>query len=231
MTGPDLRGKGEIINTGSIGLVDIFRELGVKMPSDETMRMIDRLYGDPRAFLSTNVREMCDRFGFSQPDAVALSLCATLPDYLNSIMPEEETENILTTAKVYFKRMLGGKRFEEVWIRCFDEKNKVLLTEKLGEGMVDEVQISQRTILEKAVSVDAKRVVIAHNHPVGKVIPSSQDIMFTDFCFNLLKRWKINLLDHFIVGSDEIYSFADNGHLESCDQSTLLSPKKRKREK
>lgn len=209
-------------------LPSIFNKLGIKLPSEEILKKIDRLYGDVWSFLATDVREMTFRFGFSQVDAVALSLFSTLGDYLNTTAPEDETEDVMTAAKKYFSRVLRGKRYEELWIRCYDRRNKLILSERIAKGSVDEIIVTPRAVVEKAVSVNSCRVIIAHNHPNSDALPSISDQAFTTLCHEMLKRWKVSLLDHIIIGGDDLYSFVDSGKLERVDPAMLTTPAKRK---
>ena len=228
---PKEAGQNEVrpdMHKNTFDLSDVFSFLDITPPSEELTRSVNRLYDDVWAFLDTGVPEMCRRFGISQTDAVALSLCSAIPNYINSIQPDTETEDVLTAAKIYFKQLLAAKRVEEVWIRCFDRKNKILLTEKIAEGNVGEVFVSPRSIVERAMAVNAGRIIIVHNHPMADAMPSVADFSFTSFCYDMLKRWNVNLLDHFIVGMDDFYSFADNGKIEAPSAQTIASPKKKK---
>jgi len=60
---------------------------------------------------------------------------------------------------------------------------------------------------------NAESVVIAHNHPSGKLQPSSSDIQLTKKIASTLKNAGIRLNDHLIITSDSYYSFRDAGML------------------
>jgi DNA repair protein RadC len=56
-------------------------------------------------------------------------------------------------------------------------------------------------------------VIIAHNHPSGKLEPSDIDIKVTKKIKAALDLIDVKLLDHFIVTESGYYSFAAEEHL------------------
>jgi len=56
-------------------------------------------------------------------------------------------------------------------------------------------------------------VILAHNHPSGVVTPSESDISLTKHLRMILSHVDVRLLDHFIIGQGEPYSFATAGLL------------------
>jgi hypothetical protein len=75
----------------------------------------------------------------------------------------------------------------------------LLDTVMLGEGAVNSVQISVRTIAEKALKKDASSIILLHNHPNGLPFPSDEDKRFSQYLKDLLSNFDISLIDHIIV--------------------------------
>ena len=59
----------------------------------------------------------------------------------------------------------------------------------------------------------AANFVVAHNHPSGSMKPSKADLTITGSIYNLSKLIKVQMLDHFIVGNGNYFSFAEHGLL------------------
>ena len=74
----------------------------------------------------------------------------------------------------------------------------------LDEGTVNQANITPRKIVEQAIKKDASAVLLAHNHPKGVAIPSSEDIATTNFLQSSLRNMGITLIDHVIVGRETI---------------------------
>ena len=59
----------------------------------------------------------------------------------------------------------------------------------------------------------ASAVILAHNHPSGVALPSSEDYATTDRVKQALATVGIPLTDHIIVADQDFVSFADSGYL------------------
>jgi DNA repair protein RadC len=77
------------------------------------------------------------------------------------------------------------------------------------KGSVDNVLISPRVILAKALSLNASNIILYHNHPSGSVKPSASDIKMTNNLKKACTLLEVNLIDHLILSREECYSFAD----------------------
>ena len=106
-----------------------------------------------------------------------------------------------------------GQRDELAYLVCMDGKNKVLATKKLGEGIADAVRIGPRKVLEAALSCNATRVALAHNHVSGVALWSQADLDTTLRLKPLLREAGIELVDHLIFAGDDMVSMAESGVL------------------
>ena len=128
----------------------------------------------------------------------------------------DKTKNIkiLNTAEDmgrYFIPRFIGKKDEEVYMVLLDQKNKIVKSEVIGKGSIDAVQLSTRHIISQAINNNAVSVVIAHNHPAGVALPSSNDLRITKKLFEALRYADINLIDHIIVADDDFVSLRSSG--------------------
>ena len=106
-----------------------------------------------------------------------------------------------------------GQRDELAYLVCMDGKSKVLATRKLGQGVVDTVQIVTRKVLEAALACNASQVVLAHNHVSGVAVPSHADVDTTLRLKRLLAEADISLTDHLIFAGGDMVSLAQSGLL------------------
>jgi DNA repair protein RadC len=67
--------------------------------------------------------------------------------------------------------------------------------------------------VKRALFHHAAAVIFAHNHPSGINEPSQADRHITDKLRQALTLLDIRVLDHFIIGDGEPYSFAEHGLL------------------
>lgn len=67
--------------------------------------------------------------------------------------------------------------------------------------------------MKTALEYNAAAVIFAHNHPSGVAEPSQADIALTHKLKDALALVDIRLLDHMVVGSHEVVSLTERGHV------------------
>ena len=75
-------------------------------------------------------------------------------------------------------------------------------------GSIDSANVSPREIIKAALQLNARSLIVAHNHPSGVATPSEQDIHITKVLMSALKLVDIKLLDHMVIGHNDIISMA-----------------------
>ena len=104
-----------------------------------------------------------------------------------------------------------GRTNEALMMVSIDNKNKIISCSVVAEGTVDSAKVSRRKIMEEAMKVKATRVILAHNHPCGVAVPSSEDVVMTKEIGRLFAQVGIELVDHIIVANDDYVSMAASG--------------------
>jgi DNA repair protein RadC len=92
-----------------------------------------------------------------------------------------------------------------------NSRNQLLLAEESSRGSVARVAVYPREIVRRALGLNAAAMIVAHNHPSGGVAPSASDRMLTRTLQDALTLIDVKLLDHIVVASNEIFSFAREG--------------------
>lgn len=107
-----------------------------------------------------------------------------------------------------------GQRDEVAYLVCMDGNSRLLANRKLGEGVVDTVQIATRKVLEAALDCNASQAVLAHNHVSGVAVPSNADVDTTLRLKRVLaESVGITLVDHLIFAGGDMVSMAQSGLL------------------
>ena len=107
-----------------------------------------------------------------------------------------------------------GQRDEVAYLVCMDGHSRLLATRKLGQGVVDTVQIATRKVLEAALDCNASQAVLAHNHVSGVAVPSNADVDTTLRLKRVLaESVGITLVDHLIFAGGDMVSMAQSGLL------------------
>ena len=113
----------------------------------------------------------------------------------------------------YCQLLLAQERRETVVALYLSSELRLIKSVIISVGTVDHAWAYPREVIRTAVLLDAERVIVAHNHPRGKVLPSKEDRQVTQKIVAGLEIFDIRLMDHFIIGRAGIYSFAEKGAL------------------
>ena len=122
--------------------------------------------------------------------------------------------NLLSSPQVvhdYLKASLKGAVDEEFKMLFLDSRNQLIAVETFKVGTVNRSVVYPRKVVERALYNHAVGVILAHNHPSGELQPSQDDRGVTIAIKEALKTVDIALLDHIIIGSNDYYSFRNNG--------------------
>jgi len=101
---------------------------------------------------------------------------------------------------------------EERMIAIFaDAASFVIAEEIIAEGGDAHILITPRRILGRAMNLDARRIVLAHNHPSGCAEPSERDIKNTLVLCRQARELGMVIEDHLIIGHRNVVSMKDRG--------------------
>lgn len=99
---------------------------------------------------------------------------------------------------------------EFFWVVLLNRANKVLGISEIASGSTDSVNINIKEVLQLALLSNASSIVLAHNHPSGRLKPSPSDTKITDRIHQSLKLIDIDLLDHVIITQEDFYSLYEH---------------------
>jgi len=102
---------------------------------------------------------------------------------------------------------------EEVRILLLNNANALVKEILLTQGSFNSVNIDYRLIIAELLKNDCYKFILIHNHPSSSSIPSLEDINATIDLKKKVEHFKIKLVDHIIMASDEYYSFKDHALL------------------
>lgn len=114
-------------------------------------------------------------------------------------------------AKALLEDYFVGARSERVCLLCMDGKGKSLGVRVVGEGSVNSAFITRRGVVEAALSLNASRAILAHNHVSGLALPSAEDRDTTEQLKRVLDSVGVRLEDHLIFVDDDMVSMRDSG--------------------
>ena len=113
----------------------------------------------------------------------------------------------------HLRGRFAGLEKEVFVVLLLDAKHRLLRTERVSEGCLTWSVVHPREVFAPAVREGAGAVIVAHNHPSGDPRPSRQDIAVTARLARVGSLLGIPLLDHLVVGAEQVVSLRAEGHL------------------
>lgn len=83
----------------------------------------------------------------------------------------------------------------------------------VGVGSLNALSLRMRALFGEALRLDARGMILAHNHPSGHCRPSGCDIAATRRLADMARALDIELIDHLIFTSEAVYSMRAGGLL------------------
>ena len=114
----------------------------------------------------------------------------------------------------YLMSSMRDKKKEVFKILFLNKANRILDEKDMFEGTVDEASIHPREVVKAALDLHATALVLVHNHPSGRREPSREDIEITKKLKAACEAVSVRILDHIIVGDNQIYSFREQQLLD-----------------
>lgn len=102
---------------------------------------------------------------------------------------------------------------EEFKLLLLNNSNQILGIVNLSKGGMDCVQVDFKIMYSIALKSGARKLILAHNHPSGKLTPSEADRALTSKAKEAGRLLDIEVCDHLILTDENYYSFADNGEI------------------
>ncbi|KTA85920.1 RadC family protein [Aeromonas salmonicida] len=113
-----------------------------------------------------------------------------------------------------FLRLKMGEYEREVFaVLLLDNQHRLLDYQELFFGTINAGSVYPREVVKAALHRNAAAVILAHNHPSGMTDPSEADKAVTARLQEVLGVIDVQVLDHLIVGHDNVVSFAERGLL------------------
>lgn len=153
--------------------------------------------------------------GIGESGAMLLKL---IPNLARAYMVDKEKaptrlHDNKTIANYLMQRYIGLAN-ETLTVIALDSKNRVLYCEAVYEGSINTLPLHIKRIVEIAVLYNADSIILAHNHPSGNVMPSTEDVFSTRQVYQALTAIEVRLADHFVIIDGDYFSMAETGFLQ-----------------
>ena len=111
----------------------------------------------------------------------------------------------------YLRNKIGYEEIEKFYVLYLSSSNEVIEFEENSVGTLDRSSVYPREIYKKIINLNAKSVILAHNHPSDNITPSKCDIELTNEIAKGLKNFGALLIEHIIITKNSYFSFLEEG--------------------
>lgn len=99
---------------------------------------------------------------------------------------------------------------EKMIVLCLNTKNEPINISVVSVGTLNSSLVHPREVFKTAILSNSNKILIAHNHPSGKVDPSNEDDKITNRLREAGELLGIEMLDHLIIGDGLYFSYKEN---------------------
>lgn len=160
------------------------------------------------------VAELMKYKGIGEAKAIAIVSCMELgrrrrlqdPTTIKSISSSRDAYNLIGP-------QLMDLSHEEFWILLLNKGMRLIKKVHIGIGGVGGVVVDKAIIFKHAIEHLASSIILVHNHPSGRLVPSREDDQITLELVQGARLLGLKISDHIIIGGDHYFSYLDEGKL------------------
>ena len=115
--------------------------------------------------------------------------------------------------KEFLQLHMSELEHETFSVFFLDNRHRVITYKRMFRGTIDNANVYPREVVKAALQHNAAALIFAHNHPSGDPEPSNTDIELTQKLKKTLDLVDVRVLDHMVISSETIVSFAEKGIL------------------
>ena len=177
-------------------------------------------FGSIKGILNANMEALITTEGIGETSAIFFRAIAELLSRYEKEKHYTKTPLGSPRALVdYLRSLFVGTSNEITYMLGFDSSQNLVLSKKVAEGYSCGNVMSIRDMTLTAISSNVAGIILAHNHPNGKAIPSGEDITTTNALKRSFNLHGIDFIEHFIITDTQCYPIlnANNAALYNID--------------
>ena len=168
-------------------------------------------FGSLSGVLEASREELMSVNGIGENAATLLNLIPSLSrKYLDDKVGEKTVMNSCEAIGNYLVAKYRFRQDEVFSMICLDQSCRLISWEIISSGTINITAVNSRKVIEAAMKTSANAVVLAHNHPNGLAVPSSDDIKSTMALVEALNIIGVRVLDHIIISGEDFVSLASS---------------------
>ena len=196
-------------------LLAIFLRTGITgMTAVDLSRHLLTRFNGLRPLLEASQAEFCEHLGLGPAKFAQLQAVLEMGRrHLQQTLDKPDGFTNPDAVRHYLTSRLRHVPHEVFACLFLDNQHRLITYEELFRGTIDGASVYPREVVKKVLLHNAAAVIFAHNHPSGVAEPSDSDERITRKLQQALQLVDVRVLDHFIVGDNDVLSMAERGLL------------------
>lgn len=218
MTIENLMPREKLLKFGAQSLSDqellaIFLRTGIKnCPVMQLSSTVLQHFGSLHQLISADQKRFCAFKGIGITQFIQLQACTEMTKrYLSEELKQQQAFTNPQTTKLYLQTELAMREREIFMVLFLDNQHRLIKQEEMFLGTINSANVYPREIIKTALYCNAAALILAHNHPSGIAQPSVSDRKITQKIQQAAALMEIRILDHFIIGKGNYFSFSEEG--------------------
>ncbi len=175
-------------------------------------RLLDRFGSFPDA-LNAAEADRIDAVGGHHVESLFASVRTAIHIVLWGRLPQR---SVLASEPAVLEYLRGTMAFapnEQFRVLYLNAGNELLRDELASNGSVSSVHVYPREVLKRCLELGATAIIVAHNHPSGRLVPSRRDRSMTRNLVEAAKALDVAVHDHILIAREGSLSFRRQGLL------------------
>ena len=174
-------------------------------------------FGNLRGVMDAPRSELQAVAGVGEIAATALRVIRAAATLYLQQASEDDAEVLSDPRRLsdFWRMRIGALKHEVFAVAYLDSAYRLLRdgVETLQEGTIDRAAVYPRRVAAAALRREAAAIVLAHNHPNGRLQPSEHDKLITRAIVLAAETVGLRVVDHLIVAAQDTFSFRKEGLL------------------
>ena len=187
----------------------------IKYSAKELASILLKEFNSISDLKNTNYKILTSIKGIGMKKSCILLAAIELGKRINNYVPSIINKKLNSSNIVYeyYKNLLKDTKQEYFYCVYLDNSKRIVHEKLLFIGTINYSVVHPREIFKEAYSYSASAIICVHNHPSNNLVPSMEDINITKTLVNVGNILGVKVIDHLIIGSNNYYSFLENGDI------------------
>lgn len=163
-------------------------------------------------FAKKTIEELQVVKGIGEAKAITIAAALELGRRRKDVEIDKRTK--ITSARMAYQLLSShfeDLKIEKFYILLLDRSSRLIAIKCVSEGGMTSTIADFKVIFKLAIDAQAHAMILAHNHPSGRLYPSEEDIRLTKKIVEFGRMIDLPIVDHLIYTETGYYSFADEG--------------------